>query len=280
MGVFSRFHTGLKLTSESVKLLHQHPRLLIFPFCAASSSIALSVTIFFLMATASLFGGVRGWVALFFVYLSVAASVSFFTAALVHATAARLRGEVPPLRQSIMAAWKKRSPVFLWAAIAASVGLVLRWFTQSDSALTRVVGSAFMLGWIAMTFFVLPVIVFEKRPTRQLFARSLSLFRNTWGEVTSVGLGISLVHVLFATGLVSSIVLLTAALTTVVTLPSGVYVWGIVGAILLSYLFGKTVTAITKTVVYLHVHAELTPTQFPAATALVTDTHKSTETRH
>lgn len=44
-----------------------------------------------------------------------------------------------------------------------------------------------------MSFFIIPVIVFEREGLRASFSKSVSIFRDTWGEAAVLNLGVGLV---------------------------------------------------------------------------------------
>ncbi len=262
MWFVSRLTTAMRLTVASVRLLRREPRLLVLPAAGGLSAIVFTAIVFVVMSTGSLFGGIRGWIALAVVYLVSAFSTAFFAAALSHAVYERFRGNRLPLAASVAAAWQRRWPLFAWATVAAIVGLVLRWFTESDSAITRIIGSTFAMGWLVSTFFVVPAIMFEDVSARGMFTRSVSIFKQTWGETLSTGLGLGII------GVVAGIVVLAIATTgalalgQLVALPSGVYVWSILGAVFAAYLFGRTVRTIVRTALYVYARDGVVPTGF------------------
>lgn len=262
MWFVSRLTTAMRLTVASVRLLRSEPRLVLLPAAGGLSAIGFTAIVFLVMSTGSLFGGVRGWIALAVVYLVSAFVTAFFAAALSHAVYERFRGSRPPLAASVAAAWQRRWPLFAWATVAAIVGLVLRWFTESDSAITRIIGSTFAMGWLVATFFVVPAIMFENVSARGMFTRSVSIFKQTWGETLSTGLGLGIIGIVAGIVALAIVTTGTVALGQLVALPSGVYVWSILGAAFAAYLFGRTVRTIVRTALYVYARDGVVPTGF------------------
>ncbi|MGM0605768.1 MAG: DUF6159 family protein [Halobacteriota archaeon] len=262
MGVVSTLRTGLAVTASSLHCLAREPRLVVLPAAAGVAAIAFGLFVFATMTAADLFGGVRGWIALFVVYVVTVFLTSLFSAAIVHAVYERFRGNRPPLSRSVQVAWARRRPLFVWSVIVALVGLVLRWLTESDSALTRAIGSTVALGWAVTTFFVVPVVVFENASVRDMFTRSASTFRDTWGETASAGLGLGVVQLFVAIGAISVALAASISLDSLIGVPSGVYVWSVLLAGFGTYLFGRTIRSITKTALYVYATHGVVPSGF------------------
>ncbi|MEF8814453.1 MAG: DUF6159 family protein [Halovenus sp.] len=149
---------------------------------------------------------------------------AFFTAALVHETRAVLAGGDPSLGAGIEGAWAVKRPLFAWALV---------------------------------TFFVIPVIVFERPSFRGMFTRSAETFRETFGE-TPIGLpGVNLLALVAAAPLLAPgaylLLVLEAALVGIPRLVAGVLV-----AQLVSY----TLRDIVKTSLYFYATEGDRPDEF------------------
>lgn len=262
MGVFARTRTGIRLTIGSVRVVVTEPRLLVFPACSAIATVAFAAALFVTMTAGELFGGVRGWLALFVVYVASTFFTTFFAAGLVHATAARFAGRSPPLRRSLGVAADRVVAIFAWALLAGLVGLLLRWLAESDSALTRLVGTAFALGWTVSTFFVLPSIVLGGSGVAGMIPDSARTFKSTWGETLSAGFGLGVVQLALAVGFAVAGGTIALAIGSVVTAPSGLLVWSIVGGLFVAYLIGWTVRSIVKTALYVYAARGVEPVGF------------------
>jgi len=119
--------------------------------------------------------------------------VIFFNAALIAAALERLRGGDPTVRSGLRAAGSHLGPIIAWAAIAATVGLILQALRgRNDNVLGRIAVAIAGGVWAYMTFFVVPILVAEGIGPVQAIKRSGALFRQTWGRqaVSSFGFGL------------------------------------------------------------------------------------------
>ena len=124
--------------------------------------------------------------------------IIFFNCALVFAAHERLAGGDPNIRSGLRGAWYRVITIFMWAVIAGTVGLILSILAGQAreragifGIVSQIVISLLGAAWTLITYFVVPLIVIERRPLGDSFKTSLSMFRRTWGEqvVGSFGLG-------------------------------------------------------------------------------------------
>ncbi len=112
----------------------------------------------------------------------------FFAAAILAGAHERLSGGDPTVGSSVRAAWKRLGRLLAWSFVVATVNLLLQMLRERGGAAGKV-GSAFgSLAWNLLTFFVLPVLLFEEVGVGAAFGRSGALFKKTWGE-TVLGTG-------------------------------------------------------------------------------------------
>jgi hypothetical protein len=251
MELLGRVKRGYVLIRRSISVMREHPRLGLFPVVSGAASVAflalLLAPMFGVLATDA--GGTVTLVAvggaLFGLYLGTAFISAFFTAGLVHQTRAVLAGDEPSLRAGLQGAWAVKRPLFVWAVVSATVGVVLDVITNSDSIVARVLAAIFGVAWTLMTFFVVPVIVFEKPSIRGMFGRSARTFKDTFGE-TPIGLiGVNVVAIVAALPLLApGAYLLFVAEVLIAGVPL------FVGGLLLSQLISYTLRGILKTSLY------------------------------
>lgn len=196
--------------------------------------------------------------------------IIFFNCALVYAAHERLSGGDPNIRSGLRGAWYRVITIFMWAVIAGTVGLILRILAGQAAergGILGIVGQIFiaLLGaaWTFLTYFVVPLIVIERRPLGGSFKESLSLVQRTWGEqiAGNFGLGIAaLLSYLVAAGV---IVLLFMALSPLGGV--GVAVAVLVGVVLvvgIALLFA-TMDGIYKAALYSFAATGEVPSLFP-----------------
>ena len=262
-GVFSKFKTGLTLSKDSLGVIRDHPKLLVFPAMGALSSLAFWIVFLVPLLVANLFGSGVEFVVLFVLYFVTTFTATFFTAGLVFAVNQAFHGEEPSVKASLNAAWQRKGPILVWSAIAATVSVILKKLEESNSAVVGILSSLFALGWSVMTFFMVPVIVFEEVTVTSMFRRSAETFRETWGESIGVGRGVTRIQFLVGiVGVAIAVVLALAlgAIVPVAGLVLGVFLVG--GALVLTYLLGQTVWGITKTALYVYAAEDRVPEQF------------------
>ncbi|MFU8868722.1 DUF6159 family protein [Natronococcus sp.] len=123
-----------------------------------------------------------------FMFVATAAA-TFFSAALVHSVGLLFAGEPTSLRDGLAGAWEARRTILAWGA----AGLVFRALESREGTAARLARSVAGFAWFAMTFFIVPVIVFRDGGVRESMHNSVELFRDTWGEAGGTTLGIGLV---------------------------------------------------------------------------------------
>lgn len=256
MGLFDRISRGISLTVDSLHVLRDHPTLMLFPLVSGVAGVVflgLFLGVTFGAMSLRLEGGM--FVVLFLVYLALTFVSTFFTAGLVHQTRHALEGGTPSLGAGIDAAWRVKSRLFVWAVIASTVGLLLNGMENSNSRGGRVVGAIFGIAWTLMTFFIVPVIVFEETDLGGMFSRSLGTFKRTWGETPISMVGIQLIAV--AIGL-PFFLLGFIAFGVQPVLGLAVFLVGV----LVSFLVVQTLEGIIKTTLYLYATEGKRPPEF------------------
>ena len=105
-------------------------------------------------------GSILSLVVLFLFYLVSYGVVIFFNAALVTCVSDRLQGKETSVGSGLANAGRHIGSVLAWAAVAATVGLVLRIIEDKAGFLGQI--AAAIVGWVwsLVTFFVIPILVF------------------------------------------------------------------------------------------------------------------------
>lgn len=199
MRLTRRLRTGMTLARDSVALLRDNPRLLWFPAVAGVASVA-----FFVLAFGSAFGllpvltlGENADLLLVAAvavgYVGASFLTVLFTAGLMFATRDVIEERGLSVRAGLSAAWQHKSTLFAWALVSTLVGAVLRGLQESDSLGSVLVGGLLSVSWAVVTYFVVPVAVFEDEDIRGVFGRSIDVVRDTWGESLGAEFGLGFV---------------------------------------------------------------------------------------
>jgi len=259
MGIISRLKTGFAFARRSARALRDHPRLTVLPAVAGLAGLLYLAALWGVVLSVEpspsqplLLG------ALLALYFGSTFIASYFTAALMFCVKQALDGEDPVLRDGLRAAGRNLGPLLAWAAISAVVGVIIRVIESNDSLPAKLVAAVFSVAWGVLTFFVVPVIVFEDVGVFEMFSRSKETVRQTWGESLGAAGAVGLVTVaLVLVGALPGAVLLVA-------LPAAtpVSLVVLVVGVLLGGLVGQTLDGVAKTALYVYATEDETPAYF------------------
>ncbi len=79
-----------------------------------------------------------------------------------------------------------------WAAVSATVSLLLRAIEERAGVLGKIVSGIAGMAWALVTFLVLPILVMEDIGVRDALRRSAEMFKGTWGENVAARIGFGL----------------------------------------------------------------------------------------
>lgn len=198
-----------RLFTACLALLRRNRRLLVFPLLSLTA-LATQLAMFLGGAVVvagivsdwnayalldGLFSQTDGWwtvlLALVPVYVVLNFSTLFLNAAMVACVLTGLEGGRPSIRGGLRAAWASARRIFVWSLITGLVGSLIEWaFSQLPWVGARVAALIGGLAWSMATFFVVPMLVFERGPVLWSIRRSAELMRRTWGRQLSLDLGL------------------------------------------------------------------------------------------
>ncbi|MFM7064326.1 MAG: DUF6159 family protein [Actinomycetes bacterium] len=210
------FRRSLGLVKSSWLVLREDKELMWLPVVSGIATLVLAAP--FLLGAAGLFmvdggttattadqtsqssgaAGIAAILLLVVAYFVAAYVAIFFQAALVLAANERMTGGDPTVRSALAAAWQNKGRIAGWAAISASVSIVLQTLEQRAGIVGRIVLSLVGMAWALVTMLVLPILVIEQVGVKDAFTRSADAFRRTWGENVVGNGGIGLVSFLAA----------------------------------------------------------------------------------
>lgn len=192
--MFDKFSRSWDLVKASASVLRSDKELMLFPVISGAVTLVVLATFLLPAFALRIFAdgfGLGGVVFGFLFYFVQYAVMIFFNCALVGAAMIRLDGGDPTLADGFNAA-KARIPAILgYAAIAATVGVLLQGLKQKDNFLVRLMGSVLGAAWTLATFLVVPVLVSRDIGPIDALKQSVALLKRTWGEnaVGQVGIG-------------------------------------------------------------------------------------------
>jgi len=224
------------MMKASAAVLRMDPELLVFPLLSGIAVIAVSAT--FILPIVFLGGGMEtledgsgylGYVVGFLYYLVLYAVVFFFNTALMGAAMIRLEGGDPTVKDGLEIAFNKLGPILEYAAIAATVGMILRALEEKAGFIGRIVIGLIGIGWNLATYLAVPVLVTKDVSAFDAVKESASLFRKTWGEqvVGNAGIGLATFVILLAmTAAAIPVFLLAATLSPALVVVVGISLAG------------------------------------------------------
>ena len=207
--MFERFSRSWGLIKASAGVLAKDKELLVFPLLSAICTLIVAAAFllpaFGLGALDGLREGgmsVTAYVFAFLFYLVQYFVIFFFNSALVGAAMIRLDGGDPTLSDGLRIASSKALPILGYAAIAATVGMILRAIQERAGFLGKLVAGFLGVAWTLASFLVVPVLVSRNIGPIDAVKESAVLLKKTWGENLIGQGGVGLVFGLIFFGLI------------------------------------------------------------------------------
>jgi len=255
MGRFARSWELVKLCWQ---VLQQDKELVVFPIVSTIGVLIVTASFAvpgfftgFWQGIADNGASVGLWVLIVVFYLVQYLVIVFFNSALVSAAIIRLEGGDPTLGDGLSGAWSHIGAILGYAAISATVGLVLQLLRERAGFAGAIVAALGGMAWNIVTFLVIPVLVVEGVGPITAIKRSAGLLKKTWGEQIIGSAGIGLVF-----GLLGLAVGVAGVVLGVLIMSAGIVALGIaviavaVVAIMVVSLLGATLHGIYSAAVY------------------------------
>jgi len=276
-----RFARSWALVKASAAVLRSDRELLVFPLLSSVCALLVAATFF----TPLVFGGAFAhfheggqtplwlWPLAFLFYLCQYFVIFFFNAALVGAARIRLDGGDPTLADGFRIASSHGLAILGYAAIAATVGLILRAIEERAGFIGRWIVGLLGVAWTVATFLTVPVLVNENLGPIEAVKRSAELLKKTWGENLVGNAGVGLV---FGLGIFTWILLCTGLAVLAAQSGSTLAIGGVVGlgviGVLLLGLLQSALQGVYAAA--LHCYAETGAAGFAFQGALVAEAFK------
>jgi hypothetical protein len=184
-----RIGRSFQLVGQSYQILMQDKELMVLPLISGAIIVAVvaAVAFGFGVDTSRIDRpGPDLYLPLFLMYVLTYAVGIFFQAAVVAGATERMRGGDPTVSSALGAAGRRLGPILMWAVVAATAGVAIRAIQDRVGFVGKIVASLLGAAWSLATLFIVPVLVLEERSIPESFRRSVTVFRQTWGE-TVVG---------------------------------------------------------------------------------------------
>ena len=259
--MFERLSRSWQLVKASAAVLKQDRKLVLFPLISSMAMLAV---------LASFAIPVMGWVVFsdrsgqgsavagstfyiigFLFYLTQYFVIFFFNAALVGAAMIRLDGGTPSLADGMRLAASRWASILGYAAIAATVGMVLRLVAERVGFLGRIITGLLGAGWTVATYLVVPVLVARDVGPMDAVKESALILKRTWGEnlVGQAGLGVTFALIQFVV-VVLGVALVIGAGSSGSAILIVLSLVLTIGAVLLSFLVQGALSGIYAAALY------------------------------
>jgi len=266
MGVFSRSYQIFK---ESLAVLKEEKMLALFP--VISGLVMILLTISLLVPLYYLAGIKEGtvennpliYVFLFIFYFAGYFVIIFFNTGLIACAHLRLNGMDPSFQDGLQFALENAGKIAGWALISATVGLALNMIRERAGIIGRIAAGIIGIAWNLITFFVIPVFVFEGLGVIQSIKKSAALFKRTWGENMVLRFSVSLILALF--GMIG---ILPVALAVMTKSAPIIVVVGAVVAIywIVLFVLGASLNGIFAAALYNYASTGVVPSAYSPGT--------------
>jgi len=257
--MLQRFRNGWSLVKASGSVLAQDKELLLFPVLSGLAVVAVSASFFGVGLLTGLqeafeggdvaFDGIGTVVGILY-YMVLYTVIFFFNAALVGAAMIRLNGGDPTVADGFRIATDKIGPIIGYAALAASVGMLVRAISERSQWLGRMVAGLIGTAWTLSTFLVVPILVTKDVDPWTAVKESATLFKQTWGEQVAGNASIGLVFLpvyllVFILGIVG--IAAAASVSPILAVAIGC---SMVGAILFVALINSALSTVYQAALY------------------------------
>lgn len=251
--MFESVSRSFTLIKESWKVLSLDREILLFPVLSGIALLFILISfvlpVLFLGGSRPAFSGGLFLVSLFLFYLLCYFVVIYFNTALITCARIRLTGGNPVFMDGIRNANAHIVPIFIWAMISATIGLVLHLLQERAGFIGQIILGLIGAAWSLITYFAIPVMIFEEKGPLEAIQQSASLFRKTWGETLVGQVSIGIVFVLLGiAGLIPVFLALMSGIFPLFLILLAVFI--IYVAILM--VIGSSLQGVYNTALYLY----------------------------
>ena len=198
--MFESVSRSFALVRHSWAVLKKDKEILIFPVLSGLCSMAAAASFIIPVALLAMHQQSQEpehqsrilWYVLTFVFYLVSYFITiFFNVGVMTCASIRMDGGDPTVKDGFKGALKNLGSILAWSFVAATVGMILRAIERRAGIIRRIVISILGVAWGMLTYFVVPVMIFEGAGVGKAIKRSGELFKKTWGEavVGSGGMG-------------------------------------------------------------------------------------------
>ncbi len=276
------FSDSWKLTKTAFRLIREDRALLVFPLVAGIATIAVIVLLiaaeYWFVAPVIVGGGalttsyeVLALVLFLVAYLASTIISVYCTGALIGAATLKLSGQQPTAADGWRVARARLGRLIGWALITATVGLVIQAISRRVGGIAgAVIGAAGAFSWGVITYFAIPVLLYENQGAWASLKRSAHLFVSTFGRtlVSNLALGLLIglgVFAAFILGVIGLVFLAGGSIALGLTLLGIAIAVGVIVALIGSAAEGVLRAALFRYATTGKIDPDLMPAAYAAA---------------
>lgn len=268
-----RIANGWALARQSWRVLMLDKELLLFPLLSGIACLLVlaSFAVPLLLSgwvprEEEIAGEALTYVVLLAYYFANYFVIVFFNSALVACAMIRFDGGNPTVGDGLGAAAQRLPQIVAWAALAATVGVILKIIENRSEQIARIVAGLLGLAWSIATYFVVPVLVAEKLGPFQALRRSAEILKRAWGPAIVGNFGIGLI--VFPGALLAVVPAVAGGLLAVQARSVGALLAGVGLSLVLALLvalIASTLNSILLAALYRYAATGKVPQAFDAA---------------
>ncbi len=265
-----RFKASKLLVRESWLLLKQDKEMIFFPILSVITSLVFLAAVAGVYFFAVLGGNAEAAknyqaslpveiVMLFVVYFATYFITIFFQTGIITIANGRLNNQDLTFADGMKNSFGHIGKIALWSVVAATVGTILRMIAERSRLLGRIIIAILGAAWSILTFFIVPVIIFENLSLKESLKKSASIIKRTWGETIIINVGVGLFFVVLI--LLGAVVFFLSFFSHNVTVIIGALILLAVYIIVL-IIISSTLDVIFKLALYRYAESGVAPAGF------------------
>lgn len=202
MGFFDRLAFGWRLGMTSLGVVARDKTLMLFPILSGISGLLLAGVFVVGIGPENFQAQAQhaqesGDVPPLFIaaafagYVVMSFIAVYFNVALLGAAQQSIAGKDTTVGDGLHVANQHLGNIFGWALLSGTVGLLLN-MIENNGRMGQIIRSILGAAWAVITYFVVPVMIFENRSPTAAISRSIELMKKSWGENAGAQVGIGL----------------------------------------------------------------------------------------
>jgi len=187
--MFARLQRSWDLTKQSAAVLAREKVLMLFPLLSGISTILICISFLVPLFRSGQLTAVQhhqatptSYATLFLFYFCSYFVTIYFNCALMAAANMALSGGHATLKDGLSLANQRIAQILMWTLVATTVGIILRTLEERAGRFGQIIIALLGAAWSILTYFMVPIIVFEDQDVFAGVRRSASLVKKTWGE--------------------------------------------------------------------------------------------------